>query len=198
MPSSKSRQALLVSYAGDSSYMCALPVSLLAAAAACQLACFTNQQAPLAPAPPPVCLRLTSTRLLLTLHLVVTACRTAVKMDVGGPDTRCTSLLGHVIDIHMRDMILDGTLQKLRDKHTASSHDTGFACPPPGGDPRTAFSMEVGAHVAVPPVYGPERFPAWTRPASTPLIGRSCLAAAADAKCSHTGAHWCKIAVEAC
>jgi hypothetical protein len=66
-------------------------------------------------------------------------------MDVGGSNTRCTALLAHVLDIHMRDMMLDGTLQRIRDKYTASKHDTGFACPPPEGErkPRTAFTMEV-------------------------------------------------------
>lgn len=69
----------------------------------------------------------------------------SVKMDVGGSNTRCTGLLAHVLDMHMRDMMLDGTLQRLRDKYTASKHDTGFACPPPEGKrkPRAAFTMEV-------------------------------------------------------
>ena len=34
----------------------------------------------------------------------------AVKMDVGGSGTRCSGLVSHVLDLHLRDMMLDGII----------------------------------------------------------------------------------------
>ena len=69
----------------------------------------------------------------------------AVKMDVGGGGTRCSGLVAHVLDLHLRDMMHDGTLLRLWSKYKTSKHDTGFACPPPEAarKQRTALSMEV-------------------------------------------------------